>query len=151
MSIRSTLCSNTPVRSVKIPGITLDRLARICIEAEMDIVEYCLVQDEKSPHFGRYVVPGRFINFLVTSFIEKLAAGDSESPIKKAHYISTSYKTTREEPIFTDEDLVFYLQVNSEETISSGELKQFVCKFEIKRNTDDVLVFAGVITCFERN
>lgn len=128
------------VYSVCIPGITKEKLIKLCESAEMDVDEYCVEN-------GRYVVRGAFIGVLIRSFVEKLSGANPEFPIKKAHYISPSYKTTLDEPIYIEEDLIFVMQIKNQGIING--MMQAICNFEL-RHTDGYPVFGGFATLLQR-
>lgn len=138
-----------PVYFVPIFKFTKDDLVELCQAARIDMDEYCLNTDVQSKDYGRYCVLGRFILLRLASFVESLANVDPTVPITKVHYVSPASKTTRDMPIYIEEDLMFYMQIHSEGVHSC--LKQFMCQFAIGRLSDQKIVFSGHGNLFQKN
>lgn len=118
---------------------------------ERDLENYCklfrLSIDKYFLKSDRYSIPGLMVLDFFRFTIEKLHLEDGEFPIKRVDGIDISCGTTLENKIFTNDELIFRVQIRFVER-TSHKIKA-LCRVEISRGSG--IVFAGIFTFTQEN
>ncbi len=134
--------------------ITIKMLKTYCDLFDININKHFLKKSKTIKKYGKriihikkYSVPGAMILDMFRPTIEKLSKEDASFPISMINNMEFGCGTTSENPIFTNDDLIFKVQQIFYDNKKSHE-KKFGGKVEIYR--DDHIVFKGTFDFIQK-